>query len=261
MSDIYAMGGKPLTAMNVVCFPSDKLDLGLLHQILEGALEKIEEAGACMVGGHSVKDDEIKFGLAVTGTIHPDQIITKSGAKPGDRLILTKPIGTGILSTALKASQLDAPSIGKLTDQMAQLNNKSAAIMVSLGAHAASDVTGFGLLGHAAEIALQSQVGLSIEANSVPVIESASRLAKMGLIPGGAEDNKKYRQDMIDVDGVMEDWQIGTLFDPQTSGGLLISAPPGSTEQMVSELLRAGYNETTIIGEVTAQPRCRIRLV
>jgi len=261
LSDVYAMGGKPVTAMNIVCFPGDTLDIAVLKKILAGALAKLDEAGVALVGGHSVKDEEIKFGLSVTGVVHPQKIITKSDARVGDKLLLTKPLGTGILNTALKAGLLDDETLLKLTQQMATLNNKAAEIMVSLGAHACTDVSGFGLIGHACEMAENSGVALEINSKKVPYIGGVDRWAGMGLLPAGMYANREFRQDMLELAGKVASWLLDILFDPQTSGGLLISAPPEVADEMLTELKRAGHSEAAIVGTVVKRPQSKIILL
>lgn len=261
LSDVYAMGGKPVTAMNIVCFPGDTLDIAVLKKILAGAQAKLDEAGVALVGGHSVKDEEIKFGLSVTGVVHPQKIITKSDARVGDKLLLTKPLGTGILNTALKAGLLDDETLLKLTQQMATLNNKASEIMVSLGAHACTDVSGFGLIGHACEMAENSGVALEINSKKVPYIGGVDRWAGMGLLPAGMYANREFRQDMLELAGKVASWLLDILFDPQTSGGLLISAPPEVADEMLTELKRTGHSEAAIVGTVVKRPQSRIILL
>ena len=261
LSDVYAMGGKPITAMNVVCFPSQTLDISVLERILNGALAKMDEAEVTLIGGHSVKDDELKYGLSVTGIIHPQKVITRSGAKLGDKLILTKPLGTGILNTALKAGLLDDRTKVKLIEQMAALNMKASEVMVSLGAHACADVTGFGLLGHACEIAQNSDVAIELQCNKVPLISGVIDFAKMGLIPEGMYANREFRSSMIEFAGKVADWMLDILYDPQTSGGLLISVSPDVADIMLTKLQQAGCKETAIVGTVVKKPESKIILL
>lgn len=224
LSDVYAMGGKPLLALNIACFPQN-LPGEILGKILKGGFDKVTEAGALLVGGHTVKDNEPKYGLSVIGIVNPDKIIRNVGARPGDILILTKPIGTGIISTAIKAEMVMGDVIKKTTEIMKKLNNNASQMMVNLNIHAATDITGFGLLGHAYEMASGSGVSFELYYKDVPIIEESVELVKMGIIPGGTYDNKKFldgRVSFVDVPKYMED----IMFDPQTSGGLLISLPP-----------------------------------
>jgi selenide,water dikinase len=259
ISDIYAKGGKPITAMNIVAFPSDTMDTAILGQILKGALDKLTEAGIALVGGHSVRNDEVRFGVAVTGVIHPDKIITKNGARNGDRLIITKPLGTGILNTALKASMLPVDVRDRATAQMSALNDKASQAMVNVGAHACTDVTGFGLLGHLAEVAETSGLSAEIDSKAVPIIPEAREFAHMGLIPEGMYANWEYRAPMVDAEGIDED-TMAILYDPQTSGGLLIVTAPEKTEIMLAELRKMGV-DGVLIGRMTDSRPTRIKVL
>jgi len=261
LSDVYAMGGKPITAMNVVCFPRKTMDISILKQILSGALAKMCEAEVTLVGGHTVQDDELKYGLSVTGIIHPQRVVTKSGARIGDKLILTKPLGTGIISTALKAGLADSKTIAKLTSLLATLNKKASELMISVDAHACSDITGFGLLGHACEMALNSEVAIELYSSMVPFFSEAADFAKMGLNPEGMYSIKEFRSNMIESAGKVDDWLLDILFDPQTSGGLLISVSPQVADTLLTQLQEAGYKEAAIIGAVANEPKGKIVLL
>ena len=261
LSDVYAMGGKPVTAMNIVCFPGETLEIGVLRQILEGSLAKLDEAGVTTIGGHSLRDEEIKFGLSVSGVIHPRKVITKAGARVGDNLLLTKPLGTGIQSTALKAGLLDEQAVDKLTEQMAALNKKASEIMLSYGAHAATDISGFGFIGHACEMAEHSGVAIELLSDRVPLINGVDKLASMGLIPAGMYANRDFRLDMVEVAASVDDWMVDILFDPQTSGGLFIAAPSEAANEMLAELKEAGCKESAIVGTVIERPRPEVRIV
>ena len=261
LSDVYAMWGKPVTAMNVVCFPSETVDITVLQQILNGALAKMNEAKVTLVGGHSVKDDELKYGLSVTGIIHPRKIVTRSGAKPGDKLIITKPLGTGIMSTALKAGLLDDKTRLRLTEQMATLNMKASEIMLSLEAHACTDVSGFGLLGHACELAENSGVAVELQCDKVPLISGVADFAQMGLIPEGMYANREFRSDMIESANKVAGFMLDILCDPQTSGGLLISVSSDVADTMLAKLKRAGHKEAAIVGTVIERPESKIILL
>lgn len=261
LSDVYAMGGRPIAAMNVVCFPSKTMDISILKQILSGALAKMREAEVTLVGGHSVQDDELKYGLSVTGIIHPQRVVTKSGARIGDKLILTKPLGTGIISTALKAGLADSTTIAKLTSLLATLNKKASELMVSVDAHACSDITGFGLLGHACEMALNSEVAIELYSSMVPFFSETADFAKMGLNPEGMYSIKEFRSNMIEFAGKVDDWMLDILFDPQTSGGLLISVSPQVADTLLIKLQEAGYEEAAIIGAVANEPKGKIVLL
>ncbi|WP_425479160.1 selenide, water dikinase SelD [Dehalogenimonas alkenigignens] len=258
LSDVYAMGGRPVTAMSFVGFPTGKIEIETLRLILEGAVSKLDEAGCALVGGHSVKDDEIKFGLSVTGVIDPKRVLTKGGAKPGDKLILTKPLGTGILLTALKGGRLDEAATTAVIAQMSTLNKAAAEAVNELGANAATDITGFGLLGHAAEMVTQGGIGYKMNWKAIPLMPGVEGWAKAGLVPGGAYSNREYRQGLLDIQFPAEEWMLDVLFDPQTSGGLLIAAPAGIADEMVNNIKARGFPAAAIIGEVVAEPKGRI---
>ncbi len=258
LSDIYAMGGRPLTAMNVVCFPIQTLDVSLLRKILLGGLEKMREAEVVLLGGHSVDDRELKYGLSVTGTIHPLRIIRKETSKPGDRLILTKPLGTGIISTAVKADMAGPEAAEDVARSMCTLNRAASEVMQEIGASACTDITGFGLLGHAAEMIENTGVGMVIRAGAVPVFHEAEELAASGMIPGGLYRNRDFRRPMVDFKSGVSDFQKDILFDPQTSGGLLISVSEEKAMEMLERLHRAGVTEAVVIGEVVSRPQGRI---
>ncbi len=249
LSDVYAMGGTPLFALAIVCFPARKIPLDVLGQILQGGIAKAREAGISVLGGHSVEDDEPKYGLVVTGLISPDRVLTNVGARPGDVLVLTKPVGTGILTTALKRKQLDADAVRRVVEVMSTLNRSAAEALTGLQVHALTDVTGFGLLGHLTEMVAGSGVGARLQASGVPVFEEAPSLAQRGIFPGGTKRN-------LDYFGSSAQWLPGTsevtryvLADPQTSGGLLIAIAP----EDVDELLRK-IGSASVIGEITAGP-------
>lgn len=256
LSDVYAMGGKPLAALNIAAFPP-KEDKAILRAVLQGGADKVKEAGAVIAGGHSVRDDELKYGLAVVGLVHPDAVIRNAGALPGDRLVLTKPIGTGLLTTARRADAVTAADLEPATSQMLALNRDAAAAMVRVQAHAATDVTGFGLLGHAQEMACASGVGFAIDRAEVPLLARARECATRGFIPAGARNNRSHFGPFVQGDLTEADWAV--LFDPQTSGGLLISVAPAKSDALVSILRDQGIN-AAIIGEVLPEPKARIIL-
>jgi selenide,water dikinase len=251
LSDIYAMGGKPLTVLNIVAFPIMKLDKQILADILRGAADKVREAGATLVGGHSIDDNEPKFGLAVTGTIHPDKVRTNAGAKPGDQLILTKPIGVGILTTSIKKDQLSEEEVARVTQVMATLNKTAAEVMDRFTVHGCTDVTGFGLLGHTAELAKGSGVGVRIGASQVPVLPRVRELAEAGFVPGGTKNNYAHLEGSVTFAPSID--QIGQwiLCDAVTSGGLLISAAAKDADALLAALRAEGV-EAAKIGEVVA---------
>ena len=254
LSDVYAMGGKPLTAMNVVCFPIKKLDISVLKDMLKGGIDKMKEAGVTLVGGHSIDDAELKYGLSVTGTVHPEHLVTNSGANAGDKLILTKPLGTGIISTALKAGKVSKETVAKLTKCMAYLNKKASELMQETGVHACTDITGFGFLGHACQLAQNSHVGMKINSASVPVFTEVEEFAKAGLCPGGLHRNREFYGKMVVFSKQLPDYTQDILFDPQTSGGLLISLAPKDAELLLSRLKKAGVSDAAIIGEIISKP-------
>ena len=258
LSDVYAMGGKPLTAMNIVCFPIKTMDISILREILKGGLDKMKEAGVTLVGGHSVEDSELKYGLSVTGTIHPLKVLTNVGAKVGDRLILTKPLGTGIINTAIKGGMAKEDSIERVTRYMASLNKRASEIMQEIGANACTDVTGFGLLGHAFEMIEGTGKGIVINASDVPILPEAVNFAKMGMVPGGTYRNKEFRINKVDIDPAQSPYLIDILFDPQTSGGLLIAVPGKKAQKMVKRLRKEGIEDAAIIGEVMEDSEERI---
>ncbi len=254
LSDVYAMGGKPLVAMNVVCFPTKSMDISVLVDILRGGVDKMREAGVTLVGGHSIDDAELKYGLSVTGTINPRQLVTNSGAKVRDKLILTKPLGTGIISTALKAGVVNEELAGRVTKSMATLNNKASELMQEIGVHACTDITGFGLIGHAIQIAESSQVGIELHLASIPYFPEVIDFSREGLCPGGLYRNKDYYSNRVEFAGEIPEYMQDILFDAQTSGGLLISLSPGKAELLLNRLLEAGVEEAAIIGEVVSEP-------
>ncbi len=258
LSDVYAMGGIPKTAMNLVCFPLKKMDLSILRQILQGGLDKMKEADVVLVGGHSVEDNELKYGLSVTGFIHPDRILTKKAMEPGDQLILTKALGTGIINTAIKGGIASNETIESITRLMAALNRDAAEVMGHYPVHACTDITGFGLLGHMCEMVVDTDVGIKLQAGLVPYFPEAMEYAQMGLVPAGTYKNREFREAFVDfapsVDGFMQD----ILFDAQTSGGLLISVARERANELLSELKRRGMASATVIGEVVSEPKEKI---
>lgn len=250
LSDVYAMGGKPLTAMNIVCFPIEDLPEKILQETLEGGLEKIYEAGAVLVGGHSVDDREFKYGLSVTGIVHPERILTNFNARVGDRLILTKPIGTGIIATAIKGKIADKAAMKTLVDIASALNKRSAEIMLRFNPNACTDVTGFGLAGHVLEMAKGSKKKIALYTASIPYISKAKEYAHMGLIPAGTYSIKGFCEKSVTIDPSVETVLCDLIFDPQTSGGLVVSL----AEKDARECLRAMIDEgidASVIGEVT----------
>jgi selenide,water dikinase len=251
LSDVYAMGGRPLTAMNVVCFPVKSMDKAVLREILRGGLEKIHEAGAALVGGHSVEDPEIKYGLSVTGLVHPDRVLTNSGVKPGDALILTKPLGTGILATAIKAGLASEEAQIRAIEAMATLNKKAAEVMAAYPVNACTDVTGFGLLGHALEMARGSKVAITLFADRVPLLPEVLDSVQMGLVPAGSFSNRNFCAHQVRQSKAVDPMLLDILADAQTSGGLLISLPQDQASALVGDLKAGGISDAEIIGAAT----------
>jgi selenide, water dikinase len=235
LSDVYAMGGKPLTAMNLVGWPNGVIDYEFLGEVMRGGADKIVEAGATLVGGHSWDDAEPKYGLSVTGVIDPKKIVINASAQPGDELVLTKPLGMGIITTAIKAEQVSEATIKEASAIMATLNHSAAEAMMEVGAHAATDVTGFGLLGHLLEMTKGSQVSAEIWASAIPVLDEARRLVAEDVAPGGTHRN--LQAVLADVDfGDLPKTERLLLADAQTSGGLLIAVEPGKLDQLLEAL-------------------------
>ena len=260
LSDVYAMGGRPLSALAIVCFP-EKGDLEILEQILAGGLSKMMEAGCAVIGGHSVRDPEIKFGYSVTGMIHPERVWTNSGAKPGDKLILTKPLGTGVISTAIKKGEAKQEWIEAATKSMTTLNAKAARIAAGdrFAVHAATDITGFGLIGHSREMAAGSEVSLHIESIRVEALPGALECIRAKFIPGGLNANRDFAECMVEYgEGVSEE-RRSLLFDPQTAGGLLLSVSPEQAPEFIAALRQAGVAANEI-GEVLPQAKPLIRV-
>jgi len=260
LSDIYAAGAKPLLALNIVCFPINDMDKNILKEILKGGTDKLNEAGALMIGGHSVEDPEIKYGVAVTGIVHPERFVTNKGAKAGDILVLTKPIGTGILSTALKGKLLDSETTQILTKTMAELNKTASEIMMNIGVNACTDITGFGLIGHTLEMARASKVTVKIFKNMVPLLPKVYDFASMGIVPAGGKRNVNYCSRLVNI-GDTDPIILDILSDPQTSGGLLISVPKEKAEKLISELKSLGVKSATVIGEVAEESSGKIILI
>jgi selenide, water dikinase len=237
LSDIYAMGGRPLTALAMVCFP-EKADLAILERILAGGLSKMIEAGCTVIGGHSIRDEETKFGYAVTGLIDPQKVLANQGAKPGDALILTKALGTGVISTAIKKGAARQEWIDVAVASMTTLNKQAAELISSKGyeVHALTDVTGFGLIGHAREMALASNVALRLFSQNVPILPGALDCAAAGYIPGGLKANREFAECVVGYEVSISEEMKALLFDPQTAGGLLISVAPDDEEELVLDL-------------------------
>ena len=260
LSDIYAMGASPLFALNIVAFPSHRLPMDVLREILRGASDKCSEAGISILGGHSVEDTEPKFGMVVTGTVHPERVITNSGAKPGDVLVLTKPLGTGIIATAMKRGIAGEAAARKAIEVMSSLNAGAALAMERFPVNACTDITGFGLIGHLKEMVKASGVTVMIDADRVPLIEGAIGLAVAGAIPGGTRNNLDYVSDITEWPENITEIMKLVLCDAQTSGGLLISLPGNQGEDLISQLSREHHINATIIGEVTGSGKGNIKV-
>lgn len=261
LSDVYAMGGEPKTAMNLVAFPLKEMDLSILRQILEGGIEKMKEAGVVLVGGHSVEDSELKYGLSVTGFVHPDRVLVKGGLKSGDRLILTKPLGTGVINTAIKADMAGPELIDRITRLMAELNRDAAHVMAGFPVHACTDITGFGLLGHLAEMILNTGHGILLRAGDVPIMPEAIEFAGMGLLPAGAYKNKEFRLSMVESSPGLDSLMVDLFFDPQTSGGLLIAISEEHAARLLDSLIDKGVTQSRIIGEVISGSEEKIFII
>ncbi len=261
LSDIYAMGAEPRTALNIVCFPKGKMDIQVLGEVLKGGAEKVREAGAVVIGGHSIIDEEIKYGMAVTGVIHPDKVVRNVGVQEGDAVVLTKPLGTGIITTALKKGKASKESIQAAVASMVALNNTASKIMRNYPVHACSDVTGFGLLGHALEMASGSSVTLILESSKLPLLHRAPRLAEKGYLTGGCKRNREYLQDKITIDKSIREGLVEVAFDPQTSGGLLIALAQRHASKLVDELQANGVKAASAIGYATSLQKAWVRLV
>ncbi|NIR51266.1 selenide, water dikinase SelD, partial [candidate division KSB1 bacterium] len=240
LSDVYAMGGEPVTALNIVCYPRKTIKPEILSDILKGGHDKAMEAGCVIVGGHSVEDDEMKYGLAVTGKINTTNILKNSNAQPGDALVLTKPLGTGIATTAFKLGSISDQLYESVAQSMLRLNANSSKLAVEFGAHACTDVTGFGLLGHAWGMANASEVGLVLYSHEIPTFDGIENLAAQGFLTRGDVDNREYLGGYIEIDKKISEDLVRVLYDPQTSGGLLISVSAEVADELVSNIEKQG---------------------
>lgn len=260
LSDVYAMGGVPLTALNIVAFPSRRLPLDILVQILKGGAEKAQEAGVCIVGGHTIDDPEPKYGLAVTGLIDPKRAVTNREAKAGGLLVLTKPLGVGIITTAIKRKRASPEVIARVTRVMSALNKEAAEAMLEAEVDACTDVTGFGLLGHLWEMTCASGVGATITLGQVPVLPEAWELVREGIVPGGTHANHQYLEEAVIWEDISLEEQL-VLSDAQTSGGLLIAVRPEHSERLLRSLSRRKALAAAVIGEITKEnpPHIRVR--
>ncbi len=256
ISDVYSMGGKPVTALNVVMFPSKHLDMGFLKDILRGGHDKVTEAGACLVGGHTVDDEEPKYGLCVNGVIHPDRVITNAGSLPGDALILTKPLGSGVLFNAVRSGKLPYKDLEKeILPSLAALNDKAIDIALQFDLHACTDITGFGILGHLLEVAHGADARVVVNHKNLPFYPFALDMYKKGETTGSNKANREMvAKHVLDMQITLSKHEDELLYDPQTSGGLLLSVPKGQADEMLSSLHQNGVKAATCIGEVIDEP-------
>ncbi|MBV9545869.1 MAG: selenide, water dikinase SelD, partial [Chloroflexi bacterium] len=261
LSDVYAMGARPLFALNVVNFPRDTLPLDLLERVLEGGAAKVAEAGAAILGGHSIDDPEPKYGLVALGSVHPERIVRNVGARPGDALLLTKPLGMGVLTTAIKRGLASASVVDRAVEVMSTLNRAASEVMVASGAvHAATDVTGFGLLGHLSEMLGDGSVGVQVEASAVPVLDAVWELVRNDVVPGGTRRNLASVESVVDWSERLAPEQRLVLADAQTSGGLLMAVEPSASDGLLAELHRNGVAAAARIGTFTDR-RGRIQVL
>ena len=253
------MGGRPITAMNIICFPANSMDLSILRDILQGGMHKLREAEVSLLGGHSLIDKtEVKYGLAVSGVVHPKKILTNAMVKAGDKLILTKRIGTGILNNCFKREMLDPKTEEEIIRSMTTLNKTASEIALAVGVHACTDITGFGLVGHLAEMIETGNVGIDIEYSSVPLFPRTEEFAEMGIDPPGSQRNRKFREVMVEVISELPEWKQWILFDAQTSGGLVFSVSSQKAEKLLKKLHEKGIQEASIIGEIIKEPKGKI---
>jgi selenide,water dikinase len=259
LSDLYAMGAQPRTALNILAIPPEGFDLDEAREILRGGCEKLAEAGAALLGGHTIEDPELKYGVAVTGTVHPDRLLTNAAAHPGDGLVLTKPLGTGIISTALKAGLAAPDHAAAAAASMARLNARAAEAALACGAHACTDVTGFGLVGHLLQMLEASGVGAVVEAARVPLLAGALEYCGMGLRTMAGAEARRFYACKVDIADGVDEVLVDVLHDAQTSGGLLVAL--GEPERLVERLRGAGLAEAAVIGRVLAEPRGRLSIL
>jgi selenide, water dikinase len=261
LSDVYAMGGRPISALNIVCWPQSGLPGEMLREILRGGSEKSREAGVLIVGGHTVADEEVKFGMAVTGVIDPHRVVRNVGARIGDALLLVKPLGTGVVMTAFKRDALSEEHYAAAVRAMTQLNAGAAANMLRYEVHAATDITGFGLMGHALGMAKGSGVTLLFEESDLPLLPGALELARAGMIPGGGVRNRDFYAPHVKISDEIADEMVTLAFDPQTSGGLLIAVPESQAVALLADLQAAGYADSAIVGRAVQRRERPLELV
>jgi selenide,water dikinase len=251
LSDVYAMGGRPLTVMNILTFPMREVEPAVVAEILKGSAEKVHESGAVVVGGHTLQDTEIKFGLSVTGLVNPRKVVTNAGARPGDALVLTKPLGGGLIISAYKAGEASAEEVEAMITSMKALNAVASEAMQEVEVNACTDITGFGLLGHAMEMALASKVTLSFQAEKIPLMPGSLRHAQSGLMPAASVQNKHYVASTLRQEGKVSDDLMDVLYGAETSGGLLISLSREKADLLLGQLQKRGIVEASVVGEVT----------
>ncbi len=253
------MGGRPICALNIVGFPSGTMEISVLREILRGGIDVLKEAGAVLAGGHTVADPELKYGMSVTGVVHPDRVMTNRGGRPGDRLLLTKPIGTGVINTAVKAGKAPPDVAAAAVESMCALNRTAAEVLKAFDVHACTDVTGFGLLGHACEMIESSDTGLWIDAAAVPLLPSAREYAAAGMIPGGLRRNRSYREKLVEIGEAVPADLADLLYDPQTSGGLMAAVAEPDVAGALRALIAKGLT-ASVIGRFTVESPGRIRV-
>ena len=251
LSDVYAMGGDPITALNIVGFPKGQMDVAILTDILRGGIERATEAGAVVIGGHTIIDPELKYGMAVTGVVHPRRVLRNVGVREGDALVLTKALGTGIVTTALKQRKASRTHVREAVRSMVALNKVASRMARTFGVHACSDVTGFGLLGHAAEMAMGSGITLALDSSALPIIPGAMKLAGRGFLTGGCRRNRAYLEDKVVVSPSIEPELTEIAFDPQTSGGLIVALERRAAARLVTRLRSSGIVSAAIVGRAT----------
>jgi selenide,water dikinase len=261
LSDVYAMGGRPISALNIACWPQSGLPAEMLREILRGGAEKSREAGVLIVGGHTVADEEVKFGMAVTGVIDPHRVVRNVGARSGDALLLAKPLGTGVAMTAFKRDALSEEHYAAAVRSMTQLNAGAAANMLRYEVHAATDITGFGLMGHSLGMAEGSGVTLLFEESDLPLLPGALELARAGMIPGGSVRNREFYAPHVKISDEIADEMVTLAFDPQTSGGLLIAVPESQAVALLADLQAAGYADSAIVGRAVPRRNFPLELV
>jgi len=255
ISDIYSMGGRPLTALNVVMFPSKHLDVGILREILRGGHDKVVEAGACLVGGHTVDDEEPKYGLCVSGVVHPERIVTNAGSQPGDALILTKPLGTGVLFNAVRSGKMPYSDVERdVLPQVAALNGPAMEVALGFELHACTDITGFGIAGHMLEVALGSDLRINLHYSDLPIYPGVLEMYRKGETTGSNKENRRMTEGKMEIQASLSGIEEEPLYGPQTSGGLLLSVPDSQAEELLAGLYAAGVRSATRVGETVEGP-------